>query len=78
MQIYCKRTLFKTDEKSILCKKGKFYNTIPASEFEFNYGIIFWTETEIDDNYPLTQKSFEKFFWSIDEMRHNKINEVLK
>ncbi len=88
MKIYCKRTLFEKDNKTVLCKKDKIYKTHTPTEFELKSGLCFWVETELEatgkqigppDNwYPITLKTFEKYFTTIDEMRNNKINEVLK
>lgn len=88
MEIYCKRTLFIKDEKKVLCVKGKIYKAHPPTEFELNSGLCMWVETELEnsgnqigtpDNWtPLTLKVYEKYFTTIDEMRNNKINDILK
>ena len=78
MVIYCKRTMFNNDEKIVVCAKGKIYQTIPSSDFEAKTGICFWVESEIGENVPLTLKLYDKYFTTIDEMRDNKINEILK
>jgi hypothetical protein len=78
VEIYCKRTFFDLKDKEVLCKKGKIYQTFPPSEFESESGVCFWISTEIEEKIPLTLKTFKKYFLSIDEMRDNKINEILK
>jgi hypothetical protein len=88
VEIYCKRTLFVKDEKYVLCVKGKIYNSQPPTEFELESGLCLWVENELEpsgnqigapDNWtPLTLKTYEKYFTTIDEMRNNKINSILK
>jgi hypothetical protein len=87
MQIYCKRTIFDKENK-VLCKKGNIYKTHQPTEFELKSGLCLLVETELpgtgnqigypDNWYPLTLKSFKKYFSSIDDMRNNKINDILK
>jgi len=70
--------MFNPDDNSVICAKGKIYQTTPSSEFEYDTGLIFWVSSEIDENVPLTLKLFDKYFSTIDEMRDIKINEILK
>lgn len=69
--------MFNTDDNSVICAKGKMYQTVESSDFEAKTGICFWVKTEIDSDVPLTIKLFDKYFTTIDEMRNNKINEIL-
>lgn len=79
MEIYCKRTLFNPDDNSVICAKGKIYQTRPSTEFEYETGLIFWVIVDdFSENVPLTLKLFEKYFTTIKEMRNIKINEILK
>ena len=70
--------MFVKDEKIVVCAKGKIYQALPSSDFEEKTGICFWVKGELDKNIPLTLKIFDKYFTTIDEMRDNKINEILK
>ena len=70
--------MFDPDDNSIICVKGKIYQTVPSSEFESKTGLVFWVKGEIDENIPLTLKLYDKYLTTIDEMRDNKINEILK
>jgi len=72
------RTMFNPDDNSVICAKGKIYQTVPSSEFEAKTGLVFWVSSEIEENIPLTLKLYDKYFTTIDEMRNNKINEILK
>lgn len=78
MVIYCKRTMFETNEKTVLCSKGKTYKIYGPTDFEESSGICFWVDSEIDERVPLTNKVFDKYFSTIQDMRNNKINDLLK
>ena len=70
--------MFNTDDNSVICAKGKIYETSPSSEFEGKTGLVFWVSSEVDEKIPLTLKIYDRYFTTIDEMRNNKINEILK
>lgn len=70
--------MFNPDDNSVICIKGKIYQTHQSSEFEAKTGLVFWVSSEIEENIPLTLKIYEKYFTTIDEMRDTKINEILK
>jgi hypothetical protein len=70
--------MFNPDDNSVICAKGKIYETSPASEFEVKTGLVFWVSSEVDEKIPLTLKIYDRYFTTIDEMRNNKINEILK
>lgn len=70
--------MFDPDDNSVICTKGKFYETHMSTEFELKSGLIFWVSSENDEKIPLTLKIFNKYFTTINEMRNNKINEILK
>jgi hypothetical protein len=66
------------DEKKVICSKGKIYKYYQPTDFEDQCGICLWIESEINTKVPITVKIFDKFFTTLDEMRNNKINEILK
>jgi len=70
--------MFNTDDNSVICTKGAIYQTYPSSEFEAKTGLVFWVKGELGEDIPLTLKLYDKYFTTIDEMRNNKINEILK
>lgn len=78
MKVYCKRTMFDNGEKKVLCSKGKSYDIYDPTDFEESTGICLWVHSEIDERIPLTTKYFNKYFTTIDDMRQNKINQILK
>lgn len=69
--------MFNPDDNSVICAKGKIYQTVSSSEFEAKTGLVFWVFSEIEENTPLTLKLYDKYFTTIDEMRNMKINEIL-
>ena len=70
--------MFDTNEKKVLCAKGKLYKTHQPSDFEAKTGICIWVDSEVEEKVPLTMKIYGKYFTTVDEMRNNKINEILK
>ncbi len=78
MIVYCKRTMFDKGEKKVLCLKGKSYKIYDPTDFEESTGICLWVDNETDERIPLTLKYFNKYFTTIDDMRENKINQILK
>lgn len=69
--------MFDPDDNSVMCAKGKIYQTTPPSEFEYKSGLILWSQSESGEKIPLTMNIFDKYFTTIDEMRNSKINEIL-
>lgn len=70
--------MFDNGDKRVLCLKGKTYEIYEPTDFERSSGILLWVHSEIDERVPLTVKYFNKYFTTIDEMRENKINQILK
>jgi len=70
--------MFNPDDNSVICVKGKIYETHPGSEFELKTGLVLWVYSDVEEEIPLTIKLFYKYFMTIDEMRNNKINEILE
>jgi len=71
--------MFVNDENKVIFNKGELYSLITPSEYEFNSGIYFWIKSSLyEEPIPFTEKNFNKYFTTIDEMRHIKINEILK
>lgn len=85
MKVYCKRTVFNTDENIVIFSKGKYYNTRqPLEEFELSAGVYLWIESEVfsssdtGEMVPVNLNYFNKYFLLVEELRNNKINEILK
>lgn len=78
LRIYCKRTMFVINDKRVICSKGKMYEVFEPTNFESTSGICLWVKGELDEDVPLTNKIFEKYFCTIEEMRNNKINNILE
>lgn len=77
MKVLCKRTYFVDkpigDKKEVLFKKNKTYSLIEYDEFVFTIK----TESSNIEHWSLTKKNFIKYFFEINEIRDNKINEIL-
>lgn len=65
-------------ESQVICSKDKLYQVFEPTEFELSSGICLWVVCELDENVPLTNKYFNKYFCTIEEMRNKKINNVLE
>jgi len=70
--------MFNTDEKIVICSKGKIYKTHPPTDFEDQCGVCLWVESDLPERVPITVKIFNKFFTTLDEIRDIKLNEILK
>ena len=46
--------MFDPDDNSVMCAKGKIYQTTPPSEFEYKSGLILWSQSESGEKIPLT------------------------
>ena len=83
MKVYCKRTVFNTVgglnayEDTLIFSKDKYYNSREPLEFESSAGIYLWIKCEIGEMVPVTQKYFKKYFILVEDLRNNKINEIL-
>jgi hypothetical protein len=71
--------MFVNDENIVMFNKGELYKLITPSEYEFNSGIYFWIMSDLyKEPIPFTEKNFNKYFTTIDEIRNIKLNEILK
>ncbi len=66
-------------------QKGKFYNFRVPKEYERGGktqmfpGIYYYIESERESFWsPISEKEFRKHFIDVDELRENKITEILK
>jgi hypothetical protein len=72
-------------ENYVEWERGKFYNfRIPddyerGGNSEMFSGIYYYIETEVEGvSSPIKEKEFRKYFMDVDELRNDKINEILK
>lgn len=70
--------MFNTDEKQVICSKGKSYQTYSPTDFEDHCGVFFWVKGDLSERIPITKKIFDKFFTTLDDIRDIKLNEILK
>jgi hypothetical protein len=90
MRLYCKRTFFKVNlnaypvvgklygQKYIAFKKNKIYSCKEPQKYEKDIGIYLIVESErIDFWLPIKKSEYDKYFLNLEEIRNNKINEIL-
>ena len=81
MKALCKRTFITEypvgDKKEILFEKNKIYNVIEYYKILNKLILTIKTGNKNLNMWSLTETEFNKYFISIDELRDNKINEIL-
>ena len=82
MKVLCKRTYFTkypvSNKKELLFEKNKSYNILDYYKMLNKLFLIIETGNKNINVWSLTETDFNKYFISIDELRDNKINEILK
>ena len=71
MKAMCKRTYFVPDIKEPIFKKNKYYEVLDKGDFFLEI------KQKNGESVLFNKKNFDKFFVDIDELRDNKINEIL-
>ncbi len=67
-----------------LWEKGKYYEVRIPEDYEREVGVYYNIESEKEGNNgysiwdPITEKKFKKHFIDVDELRNNKIDNILK
>jgi len=91
LKVYCKRTYLDTNQNFFKIRgkgygesyakweKNKYYSIRLPQDIERKMGIFYYIQTEVnEDSYsPIKKKEFEKYFIDIDELRNNKIEQIL-
>ena len=90
MKVYCKRTYLDTNQNFFKIRgkgygesyakweKDKYYSIRLPHEIEIEMGILYYIQTEVENSYsPIKKKVFDKYFTDIDELRNNKIEQIL-
>lgn len=85
MKVLCKRTYMErikvVSEDKFRCRWGrdKYYDAYSPNEFESNVGIYYILESDVKSRtYPLKKIEFDKYFIDIDEIRNDRIEQILK
>lgn len=91
MKIYCKRTVFEKNtntypvngkeygESWVKWEKDKYYGFKIPEDIERSMGIHYYIKTERESLWsPIKKKEFDKYFTDIDELRNNKIEQILQ
>ena len=90
MEVYCKRTVFEKNTNSypingkeygeswVIWQKDKYYRFNIPEDIERSMGIHYYIKSERESLwYPIKKKEFDKYFTDIDELRNNKIEQIL-
>ena len=90
MEVYCKRTVFEKNTNSypingkeygeswVKWQKDKYYRFNIPEDIERSMGILYYIKSERESLwYPIKKKEFDKYFTDIDELRNNKIEQIL-
>ena len=90
MKVYCKRTVFEKNTNSypingkeygeswVKWQKDKYYRFNIPEDIERSMGIHYYIKSERESLwYPIKKKEFDKYFTDIDELRNNKIEQIL-
>jgi len=90
LKVYCKRTFFEKNtysysingkeygESWVKWQKDKYYLFRIPEDIERSMGIHYYIKSERESLwYPIKKKEFDKYFTDIDELRNNKIEQIL-
>lgn len=90
MKVYCKRTFFEKNWNSYTINgkgygqewakwlKGKFYSFRIPQSYERQVGVYYILENERESFWsPIKEKEFFKYFIDIDQLRQEKIDQIL-
>lgn len=76
MRIFCKRTFFEDD--NIYYIKNKIYEMSEPKDYEEGFGVYKKVISEKNELVPLSKKTFDKYFCTIQDNRDGKITQILK
>ena len=66
-------------ESYVVWEKGKFYKFRYPQDYEKSVGVYYLIESERESFWnPINKKEFKKHFTDVDELRQEKIIEILK
>lgn len=79
MKAYCKRTVINENSNKIRWSRDKYYQTKTPDDYELNNGVYMYVIVEDHKKlyYPLSKKDFDRYFIGVDEIRNNKIKQIL-
>lgn len=76
MKIFCKRTFMEDD--NIYFIKNKTYEILDPKDYELGFGVYKKVKSEKNEFVPLSKKTFDKFFCTIEDNRDEKITQILR
>lgn len=77
MNVYCKRNFFQSGETKAKWIKGKYYKVGELTDWELELDFYTVIESEFSIHSPINKKEFHKYFTQVDDLRDNKIDEIL-
>jgi hypothetical protein len=75
MKVFCKRTFIQ--DECILFKKNNTYDTQSVRDHEKEFFVHIKVLSEKQIFMPLMRKTFDKYFSTIQEVRDNRINQII-
>lgn len=76
MKIFCKRTFIKDNEVYFI--KNKTYEILEPKTYEKGVSVYKKIKSEKNEFVPLTKKTFDKYFCTIEDNRNVKITQILR
>ena len=76
MRIFCKRTFIQDNEVYYI--KNKTYEILEPKNYEKGVSVYKKIKSEKNEFVPLTKKTFDKYFCTIEDNRNEKITQILR
>jgi hypothetical protein len=73
---FCKRTFM--EDGNIYFIKNKTYEMLDPKDYEEGFGVYKKVKSEKNELVPLSKKTFDKFFCTIEDNRDEKITQILR
>lgn len=90
LKVLCKRSLFERNtnyykingkdygEVFLKWAVDKFYEARVPEDYEINLDIVYYIESEVDNQYfPIRSNDFNKHFYSPEELRNQRIDDLI-
>lgn len=83
MKVYCKRTKFNHDEEEskngyVKWKKDCWYEFETPKEYESNYIFGYVSNNFTLHKESISKSNFDKYFYTMEDLRELRINNILK
>ena len=84
MRVYCKRTYFERNLNTYPIngkdygEQGKYYKIRIPEDYERRVGVYYYMENERESFWsPIKVREFDKYFIDVDQLREEKIDQIL-